>query len=129
MKAMGRGFDIEYYPAPAAVKVYAKRYGLYASFGEFAEHLAKRGHAVTVIEKNERLGGVANWFEAPTDLGTFRFDTEFAWAAELISSGAVDISPLITSTVSVDRADEAFKMAGDRTHSIKVQLDFAADLA
>jgi L-idonate 5-dehydrogenase len=61
--------------------------------------------------------------------GTFRFDAEFGWAAELISSGAVDLSPLITSTISVERADEAFKMAGDRTQSMKVQLDFGAGVA
>ncbi len=45
----------------------------------FANLAAKRGHKVTVIEKNERLGGVANWFEAPTDLGTFRFDMGPSW--------------------------------------------------
>lgn len=45
----------------------------------FANLAAKRGHSVTVIEKNERLGGVANWFEAPTELGTFRFDMGPSW--------------------------------------------------
>ncbi|RYX86669.1 phytoene desaturase [bacterium] len=45
----------------------------------FANLAAKRGHSVTVVEKNERLGGVANWFEAPTEVGTFRFDMGPSW--------------------------------------------------
>jgi L-idonate 5-dehydrogenase len=56
--------------------------------------------------------------------GTFRFDAEFALAAGLIDSGAVDLSPLITATLPAAAAVEAFDHASDRTRSMKVQLDF-----
>lgn len=37
MKAMGRGFDMTYYPNASLVDIYAKRYSRYASFGGFVE--------------------------------------------------------------------------------------------
>jgi L-idonate 5-dehydrogenase len=45
---------------------------------------------------------------------------------ELIAKGAVDVSPLLTATLPLDRADEAFRLASDRTQSMKVQLAFEA---
>lgn len=56
--------------------------------------------------------------------GSFRFDAEFGWATELISTGAVDVSPLITHTFLYDRAVEAFTLASNRAQSMKVQLEF-----
>ncbi|RWM89213.1 MAG: L-idonate 5-dehydrogenase [Mesorhizobium sp.] len=56
--------------------------------------------------------------------GSFRFDAEFAWAVELIAKGAVDLSPLVTATLPLDSADEAFRLASDRTQSMKVQIAF-----
>jgi L-idonate 5-dehydrogenase len=56
--------------------------------------------------------------------GSFRFDEEFGWAVDLIASKAVDVSPLVTATLPLDRADEAFRLASDRTRSMKVQLAF-----
>lgn len=56
--------------------------------------------------------------------GSFRFDAEFGWAVQLISSGAVDLSPLISATLPAEQADEAFKLASDRSQSMKVQLAF-----
>ncbi|MBD0314217.1 MAG: NAD(P)-binding protein, partial [Microcoleus sp. T3-bin5] len=41
----------------------------------FANLAAKRGYSVTVLEKNERLGGVANQFDAEG----FRFDMGPSW--------------------------------------------------
>lgn len=55
-------------------------------------------------------------------VSSFRFDREFAVAAELFSSGRVDPLPLITHSLPMDRAEEAFLLAGDRTQSMKVQL-------
>ncbi len=57
--------------------------------------------------------------------GSFRFHEEFAWAVDMIGSGAIDLSPLLTATVPVDRAVEAFDLAADKSKAIKVQLDFA----
>lgn len=56
--------------------------------------------------------------------GSFRFDEEFGWAVDLIAGKAVDVSPLVTATLPVDRADEAFRLASDRARSMKVQLAF-----
>lgn len=57
--------------------------------------------------------------------GSFRFHEEFAWAVDMIGSGAIDLSPLLTATVPVERAVEAFDLAADKSKAIKVQLDFA----
>jgi len=57
--------------------------------------------------------------------GTFRFDAEFGFAVDLISRRAIDVSPLLTETLPLDRAVEAFELAGDRSRAMKVQLSFA----
>ena len=61
-----------------------------------------------------------------TICGTFRFDQEFAIAADLISRKAVDLSPMISATYAIADAVEAFTHASDRTRATKVQLDFAS---
>ena len=55
--------------------------------------------------------------------GTFRFDEEFATAADLISRRAVDLGPMISATYPMDAAAEAFVHASDRKRATKVQLD------
>lgn len=57
--------------------------------------------------------------------GSFRFHEEFDWAVAMIGSGQIDLSPLLTATIPVDRALEAFDLAADKSQAIKVQLDFA----
>ncbi len=59
-------------------------------------------------------------------VGSFRFDREFAMAAELISHRRVDPSPLISHTLPMRRAEEAFLLASDRSRAMKVQLDLDA---
>ncbi|MGG7564576.1 L-idonate 5-dehydrogenase [Rhodovulum sp. DZ06] len=56
--------------------------------------------------------------------GAFRFDREFAAAAGLISSGAIDVTPMVTGTFPLSQAKEAFETAGDRTRAVKVHLSF-----
>ncbi len=56
--------------------------------------------------------------------GTFRFHEEFAWAAAAIGSGAIDVRPLITDTLPLGEAVQAFELAGDRNRAMKVQLAF-----
>jgi L-idonate 5-dehydrogenase len=56
--------------------------------------------------------------------GTFRFHEEFALAVLLIGKGLVDVKPLISATVPFVQAREAFELAGDRSRSMKVQLQF-----
>lgn len=57
--------------------------------------------------------------------GSFRFDEEFALAAELISSGKVDLGPLLTGSFPIEEAPAAFALASDRRRAMKVQFRFA----
>ncbi len=56
--------------------------------------------------------------------GTFRFHEEYALAVELMGRGLIDVKPLVTATMPLDRAVEAFELAGDRSKAMKVQLAF-----
>jgi L-idonate 5-dehydrogenase len=56
--------------------------------------------------------------------GTFRFHEEYALAVELMGKGLIDVKPLVTATLPMERAKEAFELAGDRSRSMKVQLTF-----
>lgn len=57
-------------------------------------------------------------------LGSFRFHEEFAWAAKLIADGTLDVAPLLSATIPMDQAAQAFELAGDRNQSMKVQIAF-----
>lgn len=56
--------------------------------------------------------------------GTFRFHEEFALAVEFIDKGLIDVKPLITATKPIEKARDAFELAGDRSQSMKVQIAF-----
>jgi L-idonate 5-dehydrogenase len=56
--------------------------------------------------------------------GTFRFHAEFAESVALMQAGQVDVRPLITHTVGLDRAEEGFRLAHDRLRAVKVQITF-----
>lgn len=56
--------------------------------------------------------------------GTFRFDSEFALAVALIGSGRLDVMPLLTATIPLPHANDAFALAADRSRAMKVQLSF-----
>jgi threonine dehydrogenase-like Zn-dependent dehydrogenase len=49
----------------------------------------------------------------------------FEWAVALLASGRVDVSPLLTATLPMADAAEAFRLASDRSRAMKVQLAFA----
>jgi L-idonate 5-dehydrogenase len=57
--------------------------------------------------------------------GTFRFHEEFALAVALIGGGLVDVMPLLTATVPLAEANDAFALAADRSKAMKVQLAFS----
>lgn len=57
----------------------------------------------------------------------FRFHSEFATAVGLMRGGLIDVKPLVTATLPLDRAVQAFALAGDRSQSIKTQIAFAAE--
>ncbi|WP_424931236.1 L-idonate 5-dehydrogenase [Amaricoccus macauensis] len=56
--------------------------------------------------------------------GTHRFHAEFAEAVEAITSGRIDVRPIITGTYPLQDAAEAFRVAADRSRSVKVHLSF-----
>lgn len=56
--------------------------------------------------------------------GTHRFYDEFAEAVEMIAEGRFDVRPMITGCYKLDDAGSAFKIAADRSKSVKVLLDF-----
>lgn len=56
--------------------------------------------------------------------GTFRFHEEFAHAVELMNRGLVDVTPLLSATLPLEQASEAFELAADRSRSMKVQIAF-----
>jgi L-idonate 5-dehydrogenase len=58
--------------------------------------------------------------------GAFRAEREFDMAVQAIRTRRVDVRPLISAQIPLQRAQEAFELALDRTKSTKVQL-VAAD--
>ena len=56
--------------------------------------------------------------------GSFRFHEEFGLAVDLINKKRVNLKPLLTGIYSLDQAAEAFRVAGDRNQSMKVQISF-----
>jgi len=56
--------------------------------------------------------------------GSFRFHEEFFTAVDMMRSGRLDVKPLITTTLPLDRMQEAFDLAGDRDRALKVQISF-----
>jgi L-idonate 5-dehydrogenase len=57
-------------------------------------------------------------------IGAFRFHEEFATAVDCLTRGLIDVAPILSMEVPMSRADEAFRIAADRTKAIKVHLHF-----
>lgn len=56
--------------------------------------------------------------------GSFRFHDEFATGIALMRQGLIDVTPLISHTVPLERAAEGFALASDRSRAMKVQIAF-----
>jgi L-idonate 5-dehydrogenase len=56
--------------------------------------------------------------------GSFRFHPEFETAVRFIAEGLVDVKPLLSAVLPLERAVEAFDLAADKDRSVKVQLSF-----
>ncbi len=57
--------------------------------------------------------------------GCFRFHEEFPLAVRLMQRGLADVKPLISHTLPLARAEEAFHIANDRNLAMKTQIAFA----
>ena len=58
-------------------------------------------------------------------VGTHRFHHEYAVAARLIREQRIDVKPVITKTLPMEKIAEAFAIARDRSSQMKVQLSFS----
>lgn len=56
--------------------------------------------------------------------GSFRFHPEFAVGVGLMQKGLIDVKPLITHTLPLASAVEAFTIASDRSCAMKAQIAF-----
>ena len=57
-----------------------------------------------------------------TVCGSLRAYQEFPLAARLVESGRLDLSPLITASYPLEKAEEAILAASGKTRSMKVVL-------
>ena len=57
-------------------------------------------------------------------VGTHRFHQEYAVAAKLIREQRIDVRPVISSTIPMERIAEAFSVVRDRSSQMKVILSF-----
>lgn len=57
-------------------------------------------------------------------IGAHRFHEEYAMAAALIRERRIDVRPVISATLPMERIAEAFELARDRSSQMKVQLSF-----
>jgi L-idonate 5-dehydrogenase len=57
--------------------------------------------------------------------GSFRFHAEFATGVAMMRKGMVDVTPLITHTVGLAEAEDAFRLASDRSVAMKAQIAFS----
>lgn len=57
-----------------------------------------------------------------TVCGSLRAYQEFPLAARLIESGRLDLTPLISGTYPLDRAEEAIIVASDKTRAVKIVI-------
>jgi L-idonate 5-dehydrogenase len=56
--------------------------------------------------------------------GSYRFHEEFGQALTFLNSRLIDVRPLITASFPFTQFKDAFALAGDRRHAMKVQLTF-----
>ncbi len=60
--------------------------------------------------------------------GSFRFHEEFPLAVKLMQSGLVDLKPLISHSLPMNEAVQAFEIASDRSQAMKTQITFHPNL-
>ena len=55
-------------------------------------------------------------------VGAFRAHDEFRLAVRLITSGIIDVAPILSGTYPLSQAVTALELAGDRTRFVKLHL-------
>lgn len=121
---------------PAALEVYAPNKGYFDVLYECTGVAAALAGAIAVMRPRGvilqlGLGGdmtlpMMAITAKELDLrGSFRFHAEFAVGVGLMRKGLIDVKPLITHTLPLDRAEDAFRLASDRSRAMKAQIAFA----
>ena len=57
--------------------------------------------------------------------GSFRFHPEFKVAVDMMRSGLIDVKPLITHSIALENAEDAFTIANERDGAMKTQILFS----
>ena len=57
--------------------------------------------------------------------GSFRFHAEFATGVGLMQKRLIDVKPLITHSIPLTLAEDAFRLASDRSQAMKAQIVFS----
>lgn len=57
--------------------------------------------------------------------GSFRFHEEFQTGVNLMRKGLIDVKPFITHSFALNDAVKAFETAGDRSRTMKAQINFS----
>jgi len=60
-------------------------------------------------------------------VGSFRAHDEFRLAVEMIVSGTIDVTPILSGTYPLNDANTAFELAGDRSKVVKLHLAISGD--
>jgi L-idonate 5-dehydrogenase len=58
--------------------------------------------------------------------GSFRFHAEFAVGVDLMRKGLINVKPFITHAVPLQQAEDAFRIASDRSQAMKAQIVFSS---
>jgi L-idonate 5-dehydrogenase len=134
--AMGATGTINVRTAPDAMAAFAEGKGYFDLAFECSAAAPALRAAIDAVRPLGRIVqvGVTGELPIPINLlvakeielvGTHRFHGEFREAARLIDRGEVDPTPILTGLFPLERAVEAFELAGDRQRAVKVQLSFA----
>ncbi|ESR27035.1 L-idonate 5-dehydrogenase [Lutibaculum baratangense] len=134
--AMGATRAVNVARDPQALDAYAADKGSFDVAFECSAAAPALAAAIATVRPLGRIVqvGVTGGLAVPINLlvgkeialvGTHRFHEEFAESARLIDGGEIDVAPMITHRLPLDRLDEAFRVAGDRSQAVKTQLDFA----
>lgn len=136
-RAMGATRTINVAKDPDAMEAYAADKGHFHTVFECSAAAPAIRSAIATLRPRGTLVQVGVVGDTPMPInalvakeinvqGTHRFHEEFAEAVEAITSGSIDVGPIITASFPLEEAAEAFAVAADRTKSVKVHLTFEA---
>lgn len=135
-RKLGADIAINTKDQPDALAAHTKAHGKFdvhfeaagsppAVLGGLAE-LGARGICVLIGQGAEVPLQVSSLIGREIEMrASFRFDTEFQLAIDYLESGKLKVQDLVTATLPVDRMQEAFDLASDKSKSSKVHLAFA----